>query len=82
MFHCIDLYCPENSLYKEDMYLDVDTCDNPHGYYPVSQGQGEGCECLEGYVRDGLLCVELYACRCAVPDQYAVYIAVGRYCLA
>ena len=67
--------CGANSFYNPRMSLDVATCGNPDGYYPVSNGIGEGCECLPGFVLEGNECVPWEDCGCTMPGE-DVYIPV------
>ena len=71
--------CPEHSFYNTEMSLDVETCSNPDGYYEVSNGNGEGCECVPGYVMDGHDCVPIETCGCVIPLEDEIYIHVRHF---
>ena len=58
------------------MSLDVATCQNREADYPVSLGNGEGCECMDGYVLEGLQCIDPSECGCVVPFDDPVYLTV------
>ena len=73
----VDIDCPDFSVYNEDMFLDVATCQNHEADYPVSLGSGEGCECQDGYVLEGLQCIDPSQCGCVVPLDDLIYLTVS-----
>ncbi|XP_064161333.1 IgGFc-binding protein-like isoform X1 [Anguilla rostrata] len=61
--------CPANSHYE----LCADTCSSTCASLSVSPrcpGCREGCQCDDGFVFDGGLCVPLSGCGCAVNGRY------------
>ena len=70
--------CPENSVYYNEMPLDVATCENPLSDYEVSLGTGEGCDCLEGFIAHGPDCVPVSDCGCVLPLETPIYLPVSK----
>ena len=70
--------CPDNSTYQPVMSLDISTCQNPDALYGISSGVGEGCQCNEGFVSDGVKCLPREDCGCIYGED-EIYLEVRRF---
>ncbi|XP_056022048.1 zonadhesin-like [Ostrea edulis] len=63
--------CGENEEYKEDGSGCPNTCQSPRAENTCGDPDIAGCQCKEGYVREGEKCIPFSRCGCMLYGQYS-----------